>query len=101
MKNKITTFFLIGSLALAAVSAVATAIVKVNPEDCTNCGLCIEVCPTEAISTQEIDGKVVAVINPDECTNCGLCIETCPTEAISEVPIEKVETTVEETKEAE
>lgn len=91
MKNKTTILFLVLSLALAAVSAAVTAVVKVSPEDCTNCGLCIEVCPTEAISTQEVDGKTVAVIDPDACTRCGLCIETCPTEAISEVPIETAE----------
>jgi heterodisulfide reductase subunit A len=47
-------------------------------ELCDGCGICIETCPTNAITMQE--GK--AKINPFMCTGCGACIPVCPREAI-------------------
>lgn len=54
--------------------------IRVVAEDCTGCEICVDVCPSEAISM--VDG--VAQINQDECTECGTCIEECPVEAIVE-----------------
>ncbi|HOM56956.1 MAG TPA: 4Fe-4S binding protein [Candidatus Latescibacteria bacterium] len=51
----------------------------VNKEECTGCGSCVEVCPSEAI-TMDDD---VAVVNPEECTECGACVDECPSEAIT------------------
>jgi len=44
---------------------------------CSACGLCVDVCPFEAISNI---GHYK--INPDLCTSCGLCQESCPSMAI-------------------
>lgn len=52
---------------------------KVNANECTGCGSCVECCPTEAISMK--DGK--AVISADDCVDCGTCVGECPVEAIS------------------
>lgn len=46
-------------------------------EDCISCGTCIDECPVEAISEDDI-----YVIDPDLCTDCGTCVEVCPTDAI-------------------
>lgn len=46
--------------------------VRVNTDDCTNCGLCISHC--------KMDTKRVG---DHECINCGECISVCPTKAIS------------------
>ena len=47
-------------------------------ERCVNCGICVDLCPENAIST---DGDVR--IDPDKCSACGTCISVCPNEAIS------------------
>lgn len=45
---------------------------------CDGCGVCIQTCPSNAITMQE--GK--AKIDPFMCTGCGACIPICPKEAI-------------------
>lgn len=49
----------------------------VKADDCVACGLCVDVCPVEAIKVDD-----VAVIDPDECTDCGTCVDECPQECI-------------------
>ena len=47
----------------------------INPEKCTQCGLCIELCRFDAVKdTFEID--------PIECEGCGVCYDLCPEQAI-------------------
>lgn len=55
-------------------------VAKINVDECTGCGTCVDECPTEAISMNDND---IAVVNAEECTDCGMCIDACPTEAIS------------------
>jgi len=52
---------------------------EVDPEICTGCGLCIEVCPMDAIEL--VDD--IAKINEGKCSNCQACEDECPVEAIS------------------
>jgi len=52
---------------------------RVDSEKCTGCGVCVDVCPLEAISLN--DG--MAVIDEDTCTDCSLCVNECPNDAIS------------------
>ena len=52
----------------------------IKAEDCTNCGVCEDDCPTECISEK----GDVRVINADECIDCAACVDACPTECISE-----------------
>jgi ferredoxin len=49
----------------------------VNPDKCTGCGSCVDVCPPEAIEV--LKGK--AVINM-HCIDCGACPRVCPEGAI-------------------
>ncbi|MBD5131247.1 MAG: redoxin family protein [Clostridiales bacterium] len=45
--------------------------VKVDKDDCTNCGKCVAVCKMD-----------VKRVGDHECINCGQCISACPTKAI-------------------
>ncbi len=51
--------------------------VKINESDCTGCGLCIDVCPVNAIIVDE-----VAKIDEGKCIGCEACVDECPTGAI-------------------
>ncbi len=50
---------------------------KIDAEKCSGCGSCVDVCPTDAITVDEI-----AVVDANECTDCGACVDECPEEAI-------------------
>ena len=53
---------------------------KIDPEECTGCGICVDECPNESL---ELDSEDVAsLVNPTACDGCATCEESCPTEAI-------------------
>jgi len=54
-------------------------IAEIDPELCTNCGLCVDVCHFDAIN--EVDGK--HVVDPLNCEGCGYGSRVCPENAIS------------------
>ncbi len=54
---------------------------KVNKKNCTGCGSCVDVCPTEAI---KIDGDI-AKVEQEECICCETCIDECSVGALSMV----------------
>jgi len=56
-----------------------TMVAKVDAEKCTGCGICVDICPVEAISLE----NGMAVVDERTCTACGLCVNECPNEAIS------------------
>jgi ferredoxin len=51
----------------------------VDSSKCIACGICINRCPTDAI-TEDMDGK--ALITPGLCIACGICSNVCPVNAI-------------------
>jgi len=53
-------------------------IAVVDSDKCTACGICQEICPTSAITVDEI-----ARIDREKCTGCGECVANCPQEALS------------------
>lgn len=57
-------------------------VARINPEACTWCGKCREVCEYEAIFQVETAGKLVASVNESVCTGCGICAPVCPADAI-------------------
>lgn len=55
---------------------------KVVKDDskCTNCGTCVEVCPSGVYEKQ---GDKVVVVNPDACVLCQACVAQCPAQALA------------------
>jgi len=51
-----------------------------NPEKCTGCGICLEVCPHAVLGKD--DGKV-RIEDLDACMECGACARNCPADALS------------------
>lgn len=51
---------------------------KVIKERCTGCGLCVQVCPYNAIKLS--DENVAEIL--ESCILCGQCIEACPMKAL-------------------
>lgn len=55
---------------------------SVDSERCVGCGTCQDVCPTGAISVEEI-----ARVDPRLCIGCGRCVERCPRGALMLNPL--------------
>jgi 2-oxoglutarate ferredoxin oxidoreductase subunit delta len=54
---------------------------------CKGCGLCVEICPRQVLST---DGRgKVEVVAPERCTSCGMCEMVCPDFALVVGTIER------------
>ena len=51
----------------------------INPDKCTNCGACAEICRFDAIPV--IDDQ--HIIEPLNCEGCGYCPRVCPEDAIT------------------
>ena len=51
---------------------------SVDTDMCVGCGACQEVCPSGAISVEEI-----AIIDPKRCIGCGRCVDQCPQGALA------------------
>ena len=55
--------------------------VRLNPEECKGCGLCVEACPPKVLRLS--DGMNRYGYHPAEyagtgCTGCGICFFACP-----------------------
>jgi len=61
----------------------------IDSEKCTGCGICVPICPEQAISI--IQKK--AVIDNKKCTECMECMEECPTNAIYQILDKEVSVT--------
>jgi NAD-dependent dihydropyrimidine dehydrogenase PreA subunit len=51
-----------------------------NPDLCTGCGRCLEVCPHRVIVAS---GSKVRIDDRDACMECGACARNCPFGAIT------------------
>jgi len=54
--------------------------VKRNDSRCTHCGVCISICPTEALVINKKTMKVD--FDAAKCIACELCVKTCPVRAM-------------------
>ena len=60
----------------------------IDPELCTGCDICAQVCRYDAVAPTTEPGKSHYVVDPIACEGCAACFYQCPTEAIRlEVPV--------------
>ena len=52
-------------------------VARVDDRLCSQCGICVSICPNEAITIEE---KVV--IDSTRCSGCGVCVCQCPSNAL-------------------
>jgi len=55
---------------------------KIN-EKCTNCGECVEFCPTKALSYSS--EKTMILFQSAQCVDCGICEDICKVDAIENI----------------
>ena len=53
---------------------------ELNPERCTGCGVCLDVCPHAVLAKE--NGRV-RISDRDSCMECGACARNCPADAVS------------------
>ncbi len=49
----------------------------INPNECTSCGICVEVCPSDVLH-QENEQSLPVTKYPYECWHCAACVMECP-----------------------
>lgn len=54
--------------------------VRKDEDKCTQCGVCVSLCPVNALKVDKKTAKIV--FDEDKCVVCGLCIDACPTTAM-------------------
>ncbi|MEA3507124.1 MAG: 4Fe-4S binding protein [Elusimicrobiota bacterium] len=55
--------------------------IKRDDKKCTHCGVCVAMCPTDALRINRDTREVI--FDSDKCIACELCIDPCPTRAMS------------------
>jgi heterodisulfide reductase subunit A len=60
--------------------SVSGTVAVVDPNCCSSCGVCVEICPYSAPQFIENTGK--AEIHPTLCKGCGLCVASCRSGAL-------------------
>jgi len=73
-----TAMFFFLQLSVSCSNPVANNIYEIDQTDCTACGKCYDVCPSNAI---DYTGEKPMIIQ-SKCTNCGNCANVCPEDAI-------------------
>ena len=51
-----------------------------NEKECIDCGVCIPICPADALEIASITRKVN--FNNEKCIACEMCIKACPQRAM-------------------
>ena len=64
------------------IGIIGACIPKITKEECSLCGVCVDVCRDRAVSLDS--ENAIPVIDFDLCLKCGMCARECPTDAIKE-----------------
>jgi len=53
-------------------------LIEIKPDKCDFCGVCVGVCPEDAIELKEANISIIE----KRCTNCAKCVWCCPIEVL-------------------
>ncbi|MEK7328121.1 MAG: molecular chaperone TorD family protein [Chloroflexota bacterium] len=53
-----------------------------DPETCTLCGFCVQICPVRALAIRESASETALALNAAACMGCGKCERICTTHAL-------------------
>ncbi len=61
---------------------------RIDPENCTGCGKCVNVCPVEAMTLVSANNPrrpkaKLAKLDEERCLGCGVCVTVCDKDCIS------------------
>jgi electron transport complex protein RnfB len=64
---------------------------QINPDMCTVCGTCVEICPLDAhYYHPDNENPEMIGLKENQCVGCGLCVRHCPNNAITLVPAKDI-----------
>jgi heterodisulfide reductase subunit A len=64
--------------------SIETPVAAIDPNLCTGCGNCPQVCPTNAIKLEKREGILsLSEVDALKCIGCGNCVVVCPVKAIN------------------
>ena len=61
---------------------------RINPETCKACGLCVQRCPVQALKIEDSplaknnQRKSARLVDSNRCLGCGVCVPKCPTQSL-------------------
>ena len=53
---------------------------NIDRSKCTKCGICIDICPNNALELRDDEPELT---HPELCTECGVCEDQCPSRSIT------------------
>ncbi|MEM3399548.1 MAG: 4Fe-4S binding protein [Candidatus Micrarchaeia archaeon] len=56
------------------------SLIKHDKDKCVNCGYCISLCPTDALT---MDKEVKLKVDFSKCVLCRMCVKNCPVQAFA------------------
>ena len=59
---------------------IRAAKIEIDRKMCKACGICVDLCPAQALKSDEFGYPLVADLSA--CTACNLCVDRCPDLAI-------------------
>ena len=63
---------------------------RLELEKCIGCGICVSVCPNNAIELVEFMDQRYPQINLGKCCFCALCAKYCPRNALKMTPLARI-----------